>query len=111
MITSSGAECPFYYEDFARGANRRECRALASLSRTAWMPNDCSRCAVPGILVANGSPRLELRVQIVPGVLGLGRRVKVEGRCTLHGPVPGDLHVGCPECNRAADVLLRDALG
>lgn len=110
MITPAGAECAFYYEDFARGAERRECRAVRGRRSTAWQPGDCARCAVPGILTANGSPHLELRITIGVGILGVGRRVHVDAWCALHGLIETDPRVGCPACNAAADELLRAAL-
>ena len=110
MITPAGAECALYYEDFQRGASRQECRAPKHPRSVAWQPSDCARCPVPGILAANGNPRLEITVYIRGGALGLGRRVEVEAWCVVHGPVIEDPHVGCPECNAEADELLREAL-
>lgn len=110
MINPAGAECAFYYEDFQRGANRSECRARKHPRSAAWQRSDCARCPVPGILAANGDPRLELTLNVRAGMLGFGRRVEVEAACALHGPVITDPHVGCPECNAEADDLLRAAL-
>lgn len=110
MITPAGAECAFYYEDFARGAHRRECRAVRGPRSAMWQPEDCARCAVPGILAANGSPHLELRITISAGVLGIGRRVHVDAWCALHGLIESDPRAGCPACNAEADELLRAAL-
>ncbi|HSQ21980.1 MAG TPA: hypothetical protein VLQ52_04195 [Coriobacteriia bacterium] len=110
MMTPSGAECAHYYEDFQRGANRQECRAPRHPRSTAWQPTDCARCPVPGILAANGSPRLDLRITVRTGMLGFGRRVEVEAWCLEHGPITGDPHVGCAVCNAEADELLRAAL-
>lgn len=110
MKTPAGAPCAFYYEDFRRGADIQECRADKSPHSAEWQPGDCARCAVPGILVANGSPFLRLRIDIRPGVLRIGRRVDVEARCHRHGPI-ADPHVGCGVCNAEADEILREALG
>lgn len=111
MITPAGAECTFYYEDFQRGASLQECRVQKHPRSADWQPSDCGRCAIPGILAANGSPYLDLRITIRTGLLGIGRRVDVEAWCTRHGLIVGDPHVGCPGCNAQADELLRDALG
>ncbi len=111
MRTPSGAECPHYYEDFARGGSRQECRVPTHPRSVAWLPPDCARCAVPAIRAANGSPHLELRIQIRPGALGLGRRVETDAWCSLHGPITRDPRAGCPVCNEASDALLREALG
>jgi hypothetical protein len=109
VITPSGAQCTFYYEDFARGASRQECRAAKHPRSAPWQPADCARCPVPGILAANGSPMLELTVRLRRGALRPGR-VAGEAWCTVHGPIAGDPCVGCAECNAEADALLRRAL-
>jgi hypothetical protein len=108
--TPAGAECAYYYEDFARGASRQECRAPRAANSGRWQPPFCGVCPVPGILAANSSPQLDLRVAMKRGPFGIGRRVEVEAWCVVHGPVIDDPHVGCPACNADADELLRDAL-
>lgn len=110
MRTPGGSECPHYYEDFARGAQRQQCRLAKKAGGLRWVPADCARCPVPAILSANASPHLDLRLHIHRGPFGVGRRVEVEAWCELHGPVIEDAHTGCPECNAEADRLLRDAL-
>jgi len=110
MNTPAGAPCAYYYEDFRRGADIQECRADTSPHSAEWQPGDCARCPVPGILAANGSPFLRLRIDIRPGFLRMGRHVDVEARCHRHGPI-ADPHVGCRVCNTEADELLREALG
>jgi hypothetical protein len=107
MVNPSGAECAFYYEDFQRGSDRQECRAAKNPRSAVWQPSDCKNCPVPAILAANGSPYLELSIFINPRKLIIGRRVTAEAWCSLHGPIDGDPHVGCPECNAVADDLLR----
>ena len=109
MITPAGAECTYYYEDFARGASQQECRAPKTPRSAEWRHTDCRNCPVPAIVAANGSPYLELRVLIGGRKLRGGRRVTVEAWCSLHGPIEGDAHVGCAECNSEADDLLRRA--
>lgn len=110
MITPGGADCAYYYEDFARGANVQECRVTRDPRSAVWQPTDCRRCPVPGLLLANGSPHLELRIAIRSGVLGLGRHVHLDVWCALHGPIEGDPRVGCKACNAEADELLARAL-
>ena len=110
MITPAGIECANYYEDFQRGSSRQECRARRHPRSIAWQPADCTRCPVPGILAANGNPRLELTINVRSGMLGFGRRVDVEAWCAAHGPIIEDPHVGCPDCNAEADELLKEAL-
>lgn len=108
MRTPAGKECRYYYEDFARGATRQECRITKKPGGLKWIPADCGRCAVPDILVANSSPALDLRIWIHRARVGK-RRVDVEAWCAEHGPVIEDPYAGCPVCNEAADELLRDA--
>jgi len=110
MRTPAGAECVHYYEDLARGAQVQECRIARHPRSAAWQPSDCGRCPVPDVLAANGSPLLELRMSIRPGMLGFGRRLEIEAWCAQHGPVVGDPRTGCPACNADADELLRRAL-
>ncbi len=111
MITPAGLECHYYYEDFARGASRQECRAAKVPRSAVWRPTDCADCPVPSILAANGSTTLELRILISRKKLRLGPCVTVEAWCSLHGPIDGDPRVGCTECNADSDDLLRRALG
>ncbi|MDZ4167631.1 MAG: hypothetical protein U1E08_08055 [Coriobacteriia bacterium] len=109
MMTPGGAECAMYYEDFRRGASVQECRAGTDPRSADWQPTDCARCPVPEILAANGSPYLDVRITVRPGMLGFGRRVDVEVWCSLHGPIGGDPRTGCVMCNAEADDLLQRA--
>jgi len=111
VITPAGDECRYYYEDFARGASVQECRVAKAPGSALWTSAVCARCPVPGITAANGSPDLELRITIAQGKLKRTPRVSVEAWCRLHGPVISDPHVGCPECNAAADEILRGLFG
>lgn len=110
MINPAGVECALYYEDFQRGASRQECRVRRHPRSMPWQPGDCGECPVPGILAANGNPRLEITLHVRSGMLGLGRKMEVQAWCAVHGPVIQDPYVGCPECNAEADELLRNAL-
>ena len=111
MVTPAGSECRCYYEDFARGASVQECRAAKAPGPAMWTPSVCPQCPVPAITASNGSPELELRLSISQNKLRRKARVTVEAWCRSHGPVIVDPHVGCPECNAAADELLRDLFG
>ncbi len=109
MLTPSGRDCSLYYEDFARGVGKQECRARQTSGSAEWRPADCARCPVPEILMANGSRHLELQLVIHRGVLGIGRRVGVEAYCSLHRVALTDPRLGCDQCNREADDLLERA--
>lgn len=106
----AGAECAFYYEDFARGAELQECRAAKEAGSAQWRPEVCAGCAVPGILKANGSPRLVIAISIGRGWARKRPRVRVTASCSVHGGPLADPYVGCKECNAEADELLRRAL-
>lgn len=95
MRTPAGTECSFYYEDFYRGADLQECRAPKDPRSDHWTAGTCAHCAVPEILMANGSPWLELTIRIKDRKL-FGTRVVVVARCTKHDLVIEDPITGCP---------------
>jgi hypothetical protein len=102
MKTPAGKECPHYYANFKRGANKQECRlADANPASAQWHPADCAQCRVPEIVAANSSPHMRLRLTIKPGLLGspFGRRLVVDAYCEKHTVVIDDPMVGCPQCN------------
>lgn len=99
MRTPAGKECRFYYEDFNRGRNIQECRLIQrAAGKVHWRPGDCSNCPVPEILWANASEFLELRADVKPGFLGLGRHIEVTASCRKHHILIEDPYTGCPEC-------------
>lgn len=108
MRTPAGAECAFYYEDFARGRSLQECRAVLAPGSAAWTPADCGACPVPAILAASGNPHREVHIN-VDGRRRVRRRVRATVWCTLHGAQIADPMAGCPACNADADELLRRA--
>ena len=102
MRTPAGTECPHYFEDFARGRQRQECRLIAQDPRSAaWRPEDCRDCRVPRLILANACPQLVLHATIVPGVLGLGRRVDVRAECLLSLGDVAEPEIGCGRCHEA----------
>jgi hypothetical protein len=105
----AGAECAFYYEDFARGAALQECRAARQAGSAEWRPDVCAACAVPGILKANGSARLVIRISIGRTLIRRRPRVRVIASCAVHGGPLADPYTGCQACNAEADDLLRRA--
>lgn len=101
MRTPAGAECPFYYADFHRGANRQACRLIErNPAGGQWVPDLCAGCQVPRILLANGCPNLVLEAKVQKGKLGLGRRVELRARCTQSGAAVRAPEVGCGQCHR-----------
>ena len=66
-----------------------------------WSPDLCARCKVPGVLLANPSPQLRLRLALRKR-LGLWRVLSLDASCLLHDiPVP-DPAAGCPRCTGQA---------
>jgi hypothetical protein len=100
MLTPAGTECPFYYADFHRGRQRQECRLVARTPGGGrWAPDLCARCRVPAIHVANACPNLVLEARVQPGVLGLGRGVRVSAVCTRSGGPVTEPEIGCGQCH------------
>lgn len=110
MVNPAGKECKHYYQDFHRGRNIQECR-LAKLNPESerWQTQDCSRCPVPDILLANADPDMELTLTIKKGFLGFGRRNEIEARSRMNGTKIEDPYVGSRENNPNLDIF-RQAL-
>jgi hypothetical protein len=103
LRTPAGTECRYYYEDFHRGRQQRECRLiLANRDSLDWQPDICAACAVPAILRANGSPHLRLHLG-VRKQLRLFTRLDVRASCAVHGREIDNPYLGCPDC--AAELL------
>jgi hypothetical protein len=100
MRTPAGKDCRHYYQDFHRGKSIQECRLIKSNHESLpWKPQYCEKCPVPEILHANSSPNLELTLTVKPVLIGLGRRLELQARCSKHNLKLDDAHVGCPQCN------------
>jgi hypothetical protein len=99
MRTPAGAECTFYYEDYHRGQERRECRLIARNARSArWEPALCKSCPVPPILRANSCPNMALEAAVVRR-WHFWKRVRVDAYCVKHLVAVADPHVGCSHCH------------
>ena len=99
MRTPAGTECRFYYEDYYRGREVRECRLIGRLPGAgSWSPALCRSCPVPGILRANACPNMALQARVVRR-LRFWRRVRAEAYCTRHLVRVRDPHVGCGHCH------------
>ncbi|MFQ5943627.1 MAG: hypothetical protein ACE5JF_08745 [Anaerolineales bacterium] len=109
MRTPAGSECKYYFEDFARGRNRQECRLIdASPNGGTWTPDLCEKCPVPRISMANACPNLVLDAKVKSGILGLGRGVNISSSC-LHTKGPVEIpEVGCGHCHEFLDFYIRD---
>jgi hypothetical protein len=99
MQTPAGVECRYYYEDYNRGREFRECRLIAYHPQSEpWRPQLCRTCAVPGILRANACPNMVLEGWVGRRWL-LVRRVNVKAHCTLTKQEVADPYVGCGRCH------------
>lgn len=111
MKTPSGKECKHYHEDFHRGRNVQECRLVKqNLDSERWHPNDCSKCSVPDILMANADPDMELTLTISRGFLGFGRKIEVSAKSLRDGKVVEDPYVGNLDKNNPGLDIFRQAL-
>jgi len=99
MRTPAGTDCRFYYEDYHRGREHRECRLIARRASDRWTPELCMTCSVPRILQANACPNMILEAR-VGRRFGLLRRVQVEAFCRLKMSEVANPMVGCGECHR-----------
>ncbi|MCC7450656.1 MAG: hypothetical protein IT324_24800, partial [Anaerolineae bacterium] len=78
----------------------QECRLAQRNPESApWHPHDCAKCPIPDIVRANASPNMRLRLTIKPGILGIGRSLRVDAYCEKHAIPIDDPFVGCPQCN------------
>lgn len=111
MDTPAGKDCKHYYEDFHRGREIQECRLIKlNAYSERWHPNDCSKCSVPDILLANADPDMDLTLTVKKGFLGFGRKLEVDAKNRLDGSVIEDPFVGrTDKDNRGLD-LFRQAL-
>ncbi len=101
MKTPYGQECRFYYQDYARGRAKEECRLIArNPDSEGWDPKLCRDCPVPGILRDNACPNMALEGKVVHGLLGLTRHVEVYAVCTLSATEVKDPHIGCGQCHK-----------
>jgi hypothetical protein len=100
MRTPAGSECPHYYADFHRGRSQQECRLLpAGPAARRWTADLCRTCPVPRILLANGCPDLTFQASVASGLLGLGRRMRMQAFCLRSGAAVEAPEVGCGQCH------------
>ncbi len=100
MRTPAGAECPYYYEDYFRGRETRECRLIERNAQSEpWSPGLCGECPVPRIVQANRCPHLALEAVVVKRFLGLSRRVEVKAVCSEHLVDVPHPQIGCGHCH------------
>jgi hypothetical protein len=99
MRTPSGAECPYFYGDYARGRNREECRLLQG-ANLPWTPSLCATCPVPAIRRANACEFMQLRPTLARPLLNLFRKqVQVTAYCEKARKAVPEPEVGCGLCH------------
>lgn len=100
MITPSGRECPYYYEDFNRGRSIQECRLLENTPGGGeYTPDLCQKCKVPGIKMANACPNMVLEAKVERSFFGLRRRIEAAAFCTKTLRDVPEPEIGCGECH------------
>ena len=103
MRTPAKKDCTYYYEDFNRGADIRQCRIARPRESDPWRDGHCARCPVPGIEAASGGPLLDLTLTVRSGRFGRKPKFDVVAWCVMHGPI-ADPFVGCLECTKPLDL-------
>ena len=98
--TPYGFECPYFFGDYYRGRDREECRLIDEKNgRARWDSSYCRNCPVPAIYRANACPNMVLTAQIIPGILGIGRRIEVRAFCTQSKTDVREPQIGCGNCH------------
>jgi hypothetical protein len=97
--TPAGNECKYYYQDYFRGRETRECRLLAPAQAHEWRPSVCFSCPVPGIQLANACPHLVLAGQVRREWFGLSRRMRLNAHCNLTAQPVSEPQIGCGQCH------------
>jgi len=106
MRTPAGKECKYFYGDYYRGKQQEECRLLASNSPSlTWRRDLCETCPVPGILMANACPNMELKPNLIRSFPFIKQKVKIKSYCSQTDRSDFDTHVGCGECHRLPDAF------
>lgn len=110
MRTPYGVECQYFYGDYRRGRKHEECRLIGSAPKPHhWTPDVCKTCPVPGILLANACPNMELRPQVTRGFLGFMRRVQVSAYCRKVRQDVSEPHIGCGECHTLPEIFIKNS--
>jgi hypothetical protein len=109
MITPAGKECRYFYGDYYRGKNHEECRLLSSaLPLLPWQPKLCFKCPVPGILLANSCPHMQLKPSLKRPFPFSAEQIRVVAYCTKTGQDVQEPQIGCGECHQLPDVFLKE---
>lgn len=100
MRTPAGTECPYFYGNYFRGRSQEECRLIGDAANgRQWKPEYCKNCPVPGITRANSCPTMTLKAEVTPGLLGMGKKVKVSAYCSRSQRIVTEPYIGCGLCH------------
>ncbi len=100
MKTPAGKECPYFYGNYFRGRKQEECRLIGNQpSPSHWSPDLCKTCSVPGIVLANACPHMQLQAKVQSFLFGLIRRVKVLAYCEKSHSIVEEPQIGCGQCH------------
>jgi hypothetical protein len=106
MVTPSGTDCRYYYQDFHRGRGVQECRLLKDAEDSLpWEERVCAICPVPAILRANGCSHMHLHARLVRRWPGR-RKMVVTAHCSQQQTAVKDPYVGCGHCHPTAAAVL-----
>jgi hypothetical protein len=100
MRTPAGKECKYFYGDYFRGRTQEECRLLSSADPPLpWIPDYCSTCPVPEILLANACPHLNFSPSLIRPFPFIKKQVQVQVSCSKSGLQGFDPFIGCGQCH------------
>ena len=99
MKTPFGKECRFYYADYFRGREKKECRLIdANPNSDTWNERLCQACPVPDIMLANACPNLMLQARVGSRFFGLMKQVETRAACKKYRAEVAEPRVGCGHC-------------
>ena len=104
MINPDGKECPHFYGDYHRGKNIEYCRLLTD-NDLDWVPEYCSVCPVPEILLANACEHMALIPRLRKKILFISPRVFIDAYCHKCNCKFDEPKVGCGECHPLPELL------
>jgi hypothetical protein len=100
MRTVYGKECRFYYEDYFRGREKKECRLIDSNPDSEqWSVSLCRSCPVPDILSANACPNLMIQARARSNLFGLHKWVDTQTACKKFHLQVEQPQIGCGHCH------------
>ena len=107
MKTPAGSECPYFYGNYYRGREQEECRLIGDAPAPRnWHAGLCSKCPVPGIILANECPNMILHAEVRNLLFGLRKEIEVKAHCKKTNREVDVPEIGCGECHPIPDIFL-----